>query len=233
MTEQQEQLAETRDGEAPPVPAAVPAGYDVEAPAPPSQPTPATAEKAERPRFFKVYTLSEEAQSIIRDRLERHRSVPQIRREVEQLTGEHITHGSLARYATHYRRKLAKREQICENLRAGLQVLRERGLELSAEAQARLLEVFIQAANENKLAELGPYAAGKLALAFADSDRKERELELRGEMEHRKVAVLERRLALIVEKARPALPAAGQGGGGQAISPAEAIKEIFGVANEK
>ena len=57
----------------------------------------------EKHRYFKVNTLSEEAQRMIRDGLERNRTIPEIGCEMEQRTGERITRWALQRYAAWYR----------------------------------------------------------------------------------------------------------------------------------
>ncbi len=232
MTDQQ-QVAEITDRpavEPPPASGAVPAASKGKTPRLPS--APAGEEIPERPRFFKVYQLTDKAQRFIRDRLEHFQSVPQIRRELQQKFSESITHGSLARYATYYRRDMSGRKQIRNNVLATIEALREKGHELSLQVQAQLLEVVMQAAKENKLAELGPYAISKLALAFADSERKERKLALSEEMDRRKAEVQEGELQLARQEAQQAVPAEADKKTDPEVSPADAIRELFGLPDE-
>ena len=188
----------------------------------------------ERHRYFKVNTLSEEVQRMIRDGLERNRTTPQIRREIEQRTGEPIPRWALQRYAPWYRAQKRQRQEIQDRVGAATETALRLGHEVTAGVQAELLDALHQAAREGKISEMGPYSAGKLALAFADSERKDRDLEMRHqklELEQRRVEVLEQRLALIGAKARRAIQQAGDESG-EAISPTEAIRDIFGVASE-
>ena len=188
----------------------------------------------ERHRYFKVNTLSEEAQRIIRDGLERNRTTPQIRREIEQRTGERIPRWALQRYAPWYRAQKRQRQEIQDRVGAATETALRLGHEVTAGVQAELLDALHQAAREGQISGMGPYSAGKLALAFADSERKDRDMEMRHqklELEQRRVEVLEQRLALIGAKARRAIQQAGDESG-EAISPTEAIRDIFGVASE-
>ena len=130
----------------------------------------------EKHRYFKVNTLSEEAQRMIRDGLERNRTIPTIGREMEQHTGERITRWALQRYAAWYRARKQQRQEIQDRVGAATETALRLGHEVTAGVQAELLDTVHQAAREGKLSELGPYSAGKLALAFAESTRKDRQL---------------------------------------------------------
>ena len=171
---------------------------------------------------------------MIRDGLERNRTTPQIRRKIEQRTGERIPRWALQRYAPWYRAQKRQRQEIQDRVGTATETALRLGHEVTAGVQAELLDALHQAAREGKIAEMGPYSAGKLALAFADSERKDRDLEMRQQklgLERRRVEALEQRLALIGEKAQRAMGAT-EAESTEAISPTETIREIFGVASE-
>ena len=171
---------------------------------------------------------------MIRDGLDRNRTTPQIRREIEQRTGERIPRWALQRYAPWYRAQKRQRQEIQDRVGAATETALRLGHEVTAGVQAELLDAVHQAAREGKISEMGPCSAGKLALAFADSERKDRDLEMRQqklELERRRVELLEQRLALIGEKVQRAL-GAGAGQRDETISPADAIRETFGITSE-
>lgn len=177
------------------------------------------------PRFFKVHRLTQTAQRIIRDRIQRNWSAPQIRREVRKRTGERIALRSLQNFCARFRLELKAHTNAADKTRVFAQAALKLGYKLTAAVEAQLLEVLLDA----ELAQMGPYNAGKLALGFAASRRKERELKLRTKVERRKVKVQEGPR----KEKRGKGTASRKNGSGNQGSPAEAIREIFGITNEK
>jgi len=181
------------------------------------------------PRYFKVYSLSQRAQRIIRDRVQHHWSTPQILRELKKRTRERIALRSLQSFCAHERQELKAREQAADQMTAITQAALKMGHKLTAAVQAELLALLFHAARRK---QLGPYQAGKLAVDLAASRRKDRELNLHGELGRRNVKVKEGKLRLDAQKGKKARPSS-RAEKDPGASPADAIREIFGISNEK
>lgn len=198
-----------------------------------------TAGRRKRQAHFKVYDLSDEAQRIIRDGVQRKLTLKGIQTEVAERTGEHITTSSLHRFASEHRAYLRLHEMLGILADAAFRYAESKGYEVSERVQAQLLEVVSEAAQEGKLKEMGPYAAGRLALAFAEADRKNLELALRAEAAHHKAQVAEGNLALaqqkldlLIEKARQARPRKDASDDRPPLSLADAMRELFGLPDD-
>lgn len=187
---------------------------------------------------FRVDDMSEAARRIIRDGIERNRREIEMRAQVQRETGERIASSSLNRYASWYRLRLRERELIKQRVEVAVETAGKLGEQMTAGMQAELLEVFYSAAREGKLGEIGPYFAGKLALALAESQRKDRELRVREaqlELNRREVALAEQKLAAALEREQraaaeaEALEAKAASGGQVTADDIARLRQVYGL----
>lgn len=185
-----------------------------------------------RNKHFAVDDLGEEARRIIRDGLERNEREQHIIDRVRQATGETIARSSFNRYASWYRQQQARRQEIRERVEVAVETAVKHGSSMTEGVKAELLDAFYEAARDGELAKTPPFFLGKLAVAFAENDRKERELKVREqqlELDRRKLEALEKKLLAAdaaKAKAREVVERAGD-----SISPKvrEEILSIYGL----
>jgi hypothetical protein len=128
---------------------------------------------------FRVDDLSETARRIVRDGLDRNERESVIRQRIFEATGEKIAASSLNRYAGWYRQRMRERQVIRERVEVAVETSARMGQQMSAGVQAELMDVLYTAAHEGTLGEIGPFFAGRLALAFGEAERKDAELKLK------------------------------------------------------
>jgi hypothetical protein len=141
----------------------------------------------ERKVHFAVDDLSAEAQRAIRDICDKRSvfgrlTVPesQIASEVERLTGEKIAAASLNRFVSWYCAKMRDRALVMDKVEATAATLAKHGAALTDAARANVLEAFYQISEEGvDLKKTPPFLLGKLALSFAENDRRDRELKVK------------------------------------------------------
>src|SRR5207245_1618875 len=104
-----------------------------------------------------------------------------IRADLERQTGDVLSHQTFGRYARWYRMRMAEREEIQLRMEVAIETAARLGLQMEAGVQAELLGTIYEAAHKGTLGDIGPYSAGRLAIAFADSGRKGRELGIKQE----------------------------------------------------
>lgn len=130
---------------------------------------------------FRVDDLSETARRIVRDGLDRNERESVIRQRIFEATGEKIAASSLNRYAGWYRQRMRQRDVITQRVEVAVETAARLGQQMTDGVQAELMDVLYTAAEEGKLGEIGPFFAGRLALAFQEAARKDAELKLKQE----------------------------------------------------
>ena len=177
---------------------------------------------------FRVDELSDEARRIARDGLDRNQRESRIIANIRTATGERISTSSFNRYACWYRVQIRRRELVLQQTEVGVETALKHGAKMTEGIRAELLQTLYEAAREggdgsaSALKQTPPFLIGKLALSFAENDRKERELAERkrtNDINERKTAALEARQKAIDEKLKKAKERV-------ALNPEEAVKAI-------
>jgi fructose-specific component phosphotransferase system IIB-like protein len=134
---------------------------------------------------------------------------------------------------------MRRREAVSERMEAAVKTAASLGQELQDAVQAELLDVLFDAAQEGKLSEIGPTGAARLALAFQENARRDREVAVKEQLvgvREREIVILEKKLAdaldrqhAVREQAQRAKKAmeAAKASGGQL--PEEVEKQVLAI----
>lgn len=194
---------------------------------------------------FAVDDLSEDARRIIRDGLDRRERENAIILRVKAQTGEEIARSSFNRYASWYRTQMARRQDIRERVEVAVETGARMGAQMTAAVQAELLDALMEAAKSGSLkseSATDAFFLGRLALAFSESERKEREIVVKEqalELKRREVDAAEKKLNAALgkeraireaaEKAKRAMAAAKAAGGTLSDEVEKEILAIYGL----
>jgi len=182
---------------------------------------------------FAVDDLSEEARRIARDGLERNYREQAIIAKIERVTEEKIATSSFNRYAAWYRGEMRRRALVLERTEVAVETAVKMGAQMTEGVRAELLQTFYELSQEGELKKTSPFLLVKLALNYAEAERKDKELALKEqqlELDRRKLEQLIGRQERM-KKAAEGVKEIMEGAAGD-LTPEKLakLKEFYGVA---
>ena len=189
-----------------------------------------------------VRHLSEQSQSVLHRLLDQAETPAAIARAIRAQTGERVTPAAITRYASLYRKRQQKQQQLRQRMDGFLALVQKDGILVSDLLRAVLIERFSTAHEDGTAAELdllkleeaerkrGEYELKQRQAHFSNLYR-ERELELKG----RKHNLAEKQFQLQRERARAAVDQLeGKARAGQPLSRDDIrrIREIYGLYDD-
>ena len=189
-----------------------------------------------------VQNLSEQAHAILHRMLDQGETPAAMARAIRAQTGERVTPAAITRYASLYRKRQQKQQQLRQRMDGFLTLVQQDGIPVSDLLRAVLLERLSTAGEDGTAAELD-------LLKLEESERKRGEYELKQrqtqslnrfrewemQIKERKHQLAEKQFELQREKARAnfqELERKAQAG--ESLNPEDLrrIREIYGLYDE-
>jgi hypothetical protein len=195
-----------------------------------------------KPAQSGITQLSAEAQALAHRMLDQGETPAAIARAIRAQTGERVTSAAVTRYASLYRKRQQKQQQLRQRMDGFLTLVQKDGIQVSDLLRAVLLERLSTAGEDGTAAELD-------LLKLEESERKRGEYELKQRQAHfsnlyreqdlqlkdRKQNLAEKQFELQREKARAnfqELERKAQAGESLTSDDIRRIREIYGLSDE-